>query len=361
MAKPSASDFTLAKSERPTLKTIARLSGLAVPTVSRALSDAPDIGQKTKDRVQEIAREIGYRRDRAAVRLRTGKTNVIALVIGAGRDAMNHTSHLISAIALELRGTPYHVIVMPYFEDESPMKPIRYIVETGSADGIVLNRIQAQDERMTYLNKIGFPVVMHGRTDDCAKYPYFDFDNITYGKICIEILAEKGRRHVLMVAPPLDQNYSQHMIKGARDAAQKLGLKFEVLADSNSDSEVGLVRTAVREHLAKAKAIDAIIGASPASTMATILGAEDNGRVIGQDIDVVAKEATRMLNAFRPEITVIHEDFFEAGRFVARALVHRIENPDEPPMQHLEQPSRDARANDFPDWMPVARQENSSE
>ena len=41
--------------ERPTLKTIARLSGLAVPTVSRALSDAPDIGSDTKKRVRALA------------------------------------------------------------------------------------------------------------------------------------------------------------------------------------------------------------------------------------------------------------------------------------------------------------------
>jgi LacI family transcriptional regulator len=45
--------------ERPTLKTIARLAGLAVPTVSSALSDAPDIGEDTKRRVKEIALQIG--------------------------------------------------------------------------------------------------------------------------------------------------------------------------------------------------------------------------------------------------------------------------------------------------------------
>ena len=62
--------------ERPTLKTLARLTGLAVPTISRALSDAPDIGEDTKRRVKEMAARIGYRPNRAGVRLRTGRTNV---------------------------------------------------------------------------------------------------------------------------------------------------------------------------------------------------------------------------------------------------------------------------------------------
>ena len=51
-------DIALAPGERPTLKTIARLSGLAVPTVSRALADAPDIRKDTKRRIRDIANQI---------------------------------------------------------------------------------------------------------------------------------------------------------------------------------------------------------------------------------------------------------------------------------------------------------------
>jgi LacI family transcriptional regulator len=87
------------RSERPTLKTISQLSGFAVPTVSRALKDAPDIGKSTRETVQRIAREIGYVPNRAGVRLKTGRTNVISLVLSSDHDMMNHTTRLISAIA----------------------------------------------------------------------------------------------------------------------------------------------------------------------------------------------------------------------------------------------------------------------
>ena len=88
-----------AEGERPTLKTISRMTGLAVATVSRALHDAPDIGSGTKKRVQETADRIGYRPNRAGVRLRTGKTNVISLVLSTDHDVMNHTARLITSIA----------------------------------------------------------------------------------------------------------------------------------------------------------------------------------------------------------------------------------------------------------------------
>ncbi len=134
---------------RPTLKTIAAETGLAIATVSRALKDAPDIGEATKRRVRETALRLGYRPNRAGVRLRTGKTNVIALVLSTEADMMNHTSRLIYSIAAALRGTAYHLVVMPYFPDEDPMTPIRYIVETESADGLIINQTTADDPRVT--------------------------------------------------------------------------------------------------------------------------------------------------------------------------------------------------------------------
>ncbi|TIU38179.1 MAG: LacI family transcriptional regulator, partial [Mesorhizobium sp.] len=47
--------------ERPTLKTLAFMTGLGVTTVSRALKDAPEIGAETRRRVQLVAKQIGYR------------------------------------------------------------------------------------------------------------------------------------------------------------------------------------------------------------------------------------------------------------------------------------------------------------
>ncbi|HSK39014.1 MAG TPA: LacI family DNA-binding transcriptional regulator, partial [Arenibaculum sp.] len=72
---------TVARGGRPTLKTIAELTGLAVTTVSRALKDGPDLNAETKARVRAVAAEIGYRPDRAGVRLRTGRTYVVGLIL----------------------------------------------------------------------------------------------------------------------------------------------------------------------------------------------------------------------------------------------------------------------------------------
>ncbi len=323
---------------RPTLKTISELSGFAVPTVSRALSDAPDIGAKTKEKVRQIAREIGYVPNRAGVRLKTGKTNVISLVLSTDPDMMNHTARLISSIAGKLRDTAYHMIVTPYFPEEDPLKPVRYIVETGSADAVILNQTQPQDPRIAYLMDRKFPFATHGRTDWCDRHAYFDFDNERYGAVAIAELARRGRENVLLVAPPVEQNYAQLMIRGAMAEAENRGVTLTRLETATSDDTTRNVSAALRVALQNAPDIDAILCASPNSAMGAVAALEDCGRVLGQDIDVFAKEAVRFLNLFRPEILAVREDVAKAGDFLAKAAMQAINDPKAPPVQGLDFP-----------------------
>lgn len=325
--------------ERPTLKTIARLSGLAVTTVSRALSDAPDISTKTKVRVREIAAQIGYRRDRTALRLRTGKTNVIALVLSTQHDMMNHTARLITSIAASLRGTSYHLIITPYFPDEDPMQPVRYIVETQSADGVILNQTQPDDPRVAYLLDHNMPVATHGRTNMIARHPFFDYDNEAFGRICVQRLGPRGRHKLLVVLPPMDQNYAQDMWNGIHSAcAETDQITCLPIAGATSDSPSSEITGAIRSHLQTDPDIDGIICASTTGAMAAVAAVEESGRTVGHDVDVIGKEAAPFLHAFRPQILTVEEDVAKAGRYLGRALLHAIDHPEDPPMHELEVP-----------------------
>ena len=327
---------------KPTLKTISQLSGLAVPTVSRALNDAPDIGAETKKLIRKIATEIGYVPNRAGVRLRTGRTNVISLVMSTELDQMNHTARLISSVAGGLRNTPYHLIVTPYFPDQDPMEPVRYIVETGSADAIIMNQIQPDDPRVAYLLEREFPFATHGRTDAAHRHPYYDFDNGAFGRLAATRLVARGRKHILLLAPPHIQAYSQHMMRGVRNVAEAAGIRMTVSDTVSSDSPSNDVVAYVREKLEKEPAIDAIICASTAAAMAAVSAVEKNGLTVGKEIDVFAKEAIPFLKLFRADILTVNEQVGTAGEFLAKAAIQAIRQPELPPMQALEVPSDDS-------------------
>jgi LacI family transcriptional regulator len=324
-------------SERPTLKTIAAETGLAIATVSRALKDAHDIGEETKRRVRETAERLGYRPNRAGVRLRTGKTNVIAVTLSTVSD-MSNPSQLIYSIAEALRGTAYHLVVMPFFPDQDPMDPIRYIVETESADGIVLNQTQAEDARVRYLAERGFPFVTHGRTDMGLDHPYFDFDNESYARVAVRALHARGRRNLLLVRPPEIHAYSIHMTKGFVEEAAALGISAEVMSAVTSDTPADQVEVALLHRMSCGPQIDGILTGSPSAAVACVAGAEKAGRIIGRDFDIVSKEANSFLHRFRKEIIVVKEDMSHAGGFLMRALMAAIERRAPEQGQFLDRP-----------------------
>lgn len=64
------------------------------------------------------------------MRLRTGKTNVISLILNTEEGAMGLVSEMV--YGTRLADTPYHLVITPYSLSD-PMEPVRYIVETQSA------------------------------------------------------------------------------------------------------------------------------------------------------------------------------------------------------------------------------------
>lgn len=333
-ARPHPGNIT----RKPTLKTISEMSGLAVATVSRALNDAPDIGADTKKLVRRIAADVGYVPNRAGVRLRTGRTNVITLVLSTEADTMNHTARLITSIAEALRETPFHLNITPFFPDQDPMDPVRYVVETGSADAVILNQTQPEDARVRYLADKGFPFATHGRTNMGLEHAWFDYDNAAYGRLAVAALVGQGARSIVMIAPPLEQNYAHHMIDAARTECAARGVAFRVENQTTSDSPNEHVRTCVARRLKENPEVDAYVTGSPNSAMAVTAAIEATGRRLGRDMFLFTKEAVPLMGLFRPEILTVFEDVTRAGRFLARATMQAIRDPAAPPMQALDVP-----------------------
>jgi LacI family transcriptional regulator len=289
--------------------------------------------------VREAALAVGYRPNRAGVRLRTGKTRVIALAHATDHDFVNHVTRLTSAIARELRDTGYHLIITPFFPDEDPMTPVRYIVETGAADGVILNETQPVDPRVDYLLAHGVAVATHGRTATPGRHPSYDFDNAAFARLAVDRIAAQGRRRLLVVLPPEHMSYSRHTRAGALAAGAARGVAVEFLGTATSHDRTQTIEAAIAARIARGTPPDAILCASTAAGMAAVAATEASGLVIGRDIDIVGKEALPFLSRLRRDVLVVPEDVERAGRFLARALVAAIKDPKAPPMEELDVPT----------------------
>src|SRR5919197_4545588 len=69
-----------------TIRELARLSGVSVGTVSRALNGYPDVGADTRDRILRLAEELEYTPQAAARTLVTRRSHVIGIFLDTFRD-----------------------------------------------------------------------------------------------------------------------------------------------------------------------------------------------------------------------------------------------------------------------------------
>jgi LacI family transcriptional regulator len=328
-----------APAERPTLKTIAYMTGLGITTVSRALKDAPDIGSDTKERVRLVARQLGYQPNRAGVRLRTGKTNVIALVLSIEQELMGFTNQLVQGITEVLGGTQYHLVVTPHSFEKDQMVPIRYILDTGSADGVIISRIEPEDPRVKLMSERNLPFVTHGRTDMGLAHPFHDFDNEAYAYQAVEQLVKRGRKRIALLAPQSRFSYHIH----SRIGFERGLLDFQA-------TEVSMGRTTTETSLDEIRAYaermsrlpeppDGIVSLSGSSSIAMIAGIEAAGRKLGKDVDLVSKQSAEFLNWIRPEILTVTEDVRHAGRELAKAVLARIDGVAPEMLQSMDSPA----------------------
>ncbi|MFN7598804.1 MAG: LacI family transcriptional regulator, partial [Cereibacter sp.] len=308
---------------RPTLRTVANASGFAVTTVSRALAGDERIAESTRRAVNRIAEQLGYVPDRAAQRLRTGRTNVIALVLSPHEEIIGFRGSMIAGLQTAVAGTPFHITMAPYDGDADPMVPIRHIVRNGLADGIVFSGTRPADPRVAFLSEAGLPFVSHGRTDSALTHAWCDYDNAAFARTSVKRLVALGRRRILLIPPQPDKTYARHMREGFFTAAADLGCQGIIdesltLAVRPSSLQVGAAR------LAQEGGVDGFICPGEVSAMAVLAGLQDSGLVIGAAVDVIAKQTSGTFDLYRPRIDTVYEDIRAAGEVMGGLLLRRI-------------------------------------
>jgi LacI family transcriptional regulator len=327
-----------ARPSRPTLKTISEITGLGVTTVSRALKDGPELRRETKARVQAVANELGYRPNRAGVRLRTGRTFVIGLIVDQNVTTAEFERRIILGLSRIVHDKFYHLVVLPQVLHADPMEPVRYFVETGAADGIMFTHTRPLDERVRYLIDRDFPFITHGRTELGEPHPFYDFDTERFTIEAVELLAQRGRRRLAIIMPPPQLTCSQHMRHGFLRAIRGRDVEGRIIDTVHLDSDASLFRRAISDLVAGPERPDGIVCANETRCVALLAGLRDAGLTVGRDIDVIAKDTTDLLDHITPAIDSFFEDLTQAGEDMGRLLLRRIAGAPVSDLQSIGEP-----------------------
>ncbi|WP_316861812.1 LacI family transcriptional regulator [uncultured Cohaesibacter sp.] len=325
---------------KPTQKTIAKKMGLAVTTVSRALKGDPKIAEATRVEVARVAEEIGYVPDRAAQRLRTGKTRVISLILNPHDEMLGFSNRMISGISQSVAGTDYHLTITPSFDDDDQLAPIKRLVRNGLADGILLTRTSNFDERVRYLMEQDFPFLTHGQTDFSQKHNFVDFDNDSFAYFSAKRLVKKGSNKLAIILPRAQLTFHQHLRYGFMRAVSEEGLEHVIPDNVALDSPPEMVKAWIKALCAERKrgTVFGFVCPGEACFLGLHAALRDCGMQHGRDYHAVVKTSSAIVEQIDPSLDRVFEDIQEAGRFMGQNMLAVLKGNTDYVSQYIQKP-----------------------
>ncbi len=338
---PSPDSSPDVKARKPTLRTVADATGFAVTTVSRALSDDPRIAKSTRETVAAAARKLGYVPDRAARRLRTGRTQVLTVLLNAEHEFLGFTAELLNGLSDALRGTGYSVTIVADRIGEDRMEVVDTILRNRLADALFFTRTEAFDPRVRLLMETGCPFVSHGRTEFTTPHPWVDFDNTAFARAAVERLIARGRTRLSLILPEDRFTFTQHLRYGFVSACREAGIAHEIEPRVTLDSPAAEIAEAVRRRRRSADPPDGYVCVGEVAALSTLSALADTGGRPGVDADLVAKRASPIFDMIRPRIDTVFEDIRATGSTMAELALRRLDGEDPAALTRLFSPSCD--------------------
>lgn len=233
------------KKNSVTLNDIARELEMTAATVSRALSDHPEISQKTKRIVQEAAIRLNYNPNRIASSLRLGKTNVIGVLIPTAENAFfGSVIHGITNLASK---NGYSVLIHECDELYNlEVKGIQTFIGA-RVDGIIvsMSRNTLQYDHFLEVKDRNIPLVFFDRVPDEINIPSVVIDGFNGAFLATQHLIDEGYKRIAHISGPTYIKTFNDRFKGYLAAleANAIPVDNQIIYTGNISIESGMEGT----------------------------------------------------------------------------------------------------------------------
>lgn len=225
-----------------TIKDIAKIAGVSCATVSRVLNGSPTVTPELRDKILDLCRQYGYRRNLLARGLSSGRTNLVGCIL----SDLDNPLFADMALALErfLRVRGYHLFLCRGRVEDGNIGQLFEFLIGHRVDGIILasSSKQAPELIRRYLEYI--PIVLQGGLDAPQTelaVPSVYVDSAAGGEMAAEYLFRLGHTRVAYLGAR-ENNYS-HLARqrGFAAAAERLGMSVRTFVNDafSSTMEVG--------------------------------------------------------------------------------------------------------------------------
>ncbi len=308
------------------LQDLADLAGVSRATASRALSDNPIISEKTRKKLQSLARQHNYSVNRQARDFRLRRTSVISVVFMLDIRSQQHMSDpffldMLGGIADSLAEHDYDLLLA-----HAPISNVADLREgrvLHQSDGIIFIGQGEQHEQLDALAKGDKPIVVWGQPVAKKHYPVVGSDNFQGGYKATEHLVAMGRRKVAFFGNtnnPENAARFEGYLQALHDSGIEPdpGLRVDVPFDMHSAGAV------IREFAATGAEPDAVMCVSDVMALAAQSTFRDLGLHVPDDIAVVGYDDITLAAYASPPLTTISQSIHKAGQILVTTVLGLI-------------------------------------
>jgi DNA-binding LacI/PurR family transcriptional regulator len=312
------------------IKELADLAGVSTGTVSRALAGSELISKKTRERIQALADEHGYRPNVMARNLRIQRTGAIGVLIPLGHETGQHISDpffitMLGLLADALTERGYDLVLRRVIPTDSGW--LERFVSSGRADGVIVIGQSDQTETLDQVAARYRPLVVWGGHVEGQVHCSVGSDNLKGGHMAASHLIAQGCQRIAFFGDPKSLELGQRL-EGCRRAMAEAGLEGQltvlpahlVAEAAHPDIAQFLGSTVYRPH--------GIVAASDVIAMSTLRALSEFGLAVPGDVRVIGYDGLAICEQTVPRLSTISQDLNTGAQHLVDMLLRRIAGED---------------------------------
>ncbi len=319
----------------PTSHDVAKKAGVSVATVSRVLNSSPLVTEAARRKVLRAVKELNYQPNRAAQRLRAGRSRVIGLIIS---DIQNpFFTSVVRGIEDVAYQHGYSLVLCN--SDEDPEKEKLYINVMRSEDvaGVILASASEANPQVDDLIAHNIPIVAIDRQIDDRQIDSVLATNIEGARAAVAHLIELGHRCIGYIGLPLTRTPGKERYEGYQRALSdhRLPVSSDYVRLADAKQPGGYAST--RDLLKQQPCVTALFVANNLMTLGALDAIRERGLKIPDDISIIGFDDMPWANLLQPPLTAIAQPTYELGQRAAELLLGRLKERNKPVThEHLE-------------------------
>jgi DNA-binding LacI/PurR family transcriptional regulator len=323
MAKGSSSPGS---PPRATMGDVARRLGISKAAVSYALNGQPGVSAVTRQRVLELAKELGWYPSSSARALSGAETGVIGLVLSRPSDLLTIETffiHFLSGIeqVLTERGSSLLLRVIGEHPDAETKTYERWWGER-RVDGVILVDERYHDVRLPAIERLGLPAVLCGGPITGGAMPCLWTDQAADASIVLEHLIGLGHRRIAHVSGPARFIHERARRRAVRRAGRALGATIETIEAEYTGPQAAEV---THRLLDLPEPPTAIVYASDVMVLAGLGVAAARGVPVPGRLSVVSWDDSYLTTLVHPAVTALWRDTPAYGALAASVLLDLVD------------------------------------